>query len=112
MLLKSRERREALIKAWELTRKVLLVAAQVLIDDSSRGQVAYGDGIITSRKTFQKYYEQEELKFTLIKFLVLKLFPLHSVSTSFSEMKVGPNLSARALSLSCYTPRVRSQITV
>jgi len=43
------ERREALIKAWELTRKVLLVA-QVLIDDSSRGQVAYGDGIITSRK--------------------------------------------------------------
>jgi len=27
------ERREALINAWELTRKVLLVAAQVLIND-------------------------------------------------------------------------------
>jgi len=49
------ERREALINAWELTRKVLLVAAQVLINDSSRGQLAYGDGIITSRNTFQKY---------------------------------------------------------
>ena len=56
------ERREALIKAWELTNKVLIVSAQVLIDDRQRGLVAYGDGIITKRNTFQKYYEQEELK--------------------------------------------------
>jgi hypothetical protein len=25
-------------------------------------QIAYGDGVITSRNTFQKYYDQEELK--------------------------------------------------
>lgn len=56
------ERREALIKAWELTQKVLIVAALVLIDDQGSGQVAYGDGVITRRNTFQKYYEQEELK--------------------------------------------------
>jgi DNA phosphorothioation-associated putative methyltransferase len=56
------ERREALIKAWELTGRVLLVAAQVLIDDGNSGQIAYGDGVITRRNTFQKYYEQEELK--------------------------------------------------
>jgi DNA phosphorothioation-associated putative methyltransferase len=56
------ERREALIKAWGLAQKVLIVAAQVLIDDRTRGVIAYGDGIITSRNTFQKYYEQEELK--------------------------------------------------
>jgi DNA phosphorothioation-associated putative methyltransferase len=56
------ERREALLNAWQLTRKLLVVAAQVLIDDSIRGMIAYGDGIITSRNTFQKYYEQEELK--------------------------------------------------
>lgn len=56
------ERREALIKAWELTNRVLIVSAQVLIDDRQRGLVAYGDGIITKRNTFQKYYEQEELK--------------------------------------------------
>ena len=55
------ERREALVNAWELTRKVLLVSAQVLIYEGS-SQVAYGDGVITSRNTFQKYYEQEELK--------------------------------------------------
>ena len=56
------ERREALIKAWKLTHQVLIVAAQVLIDDRDRGIVAYGDGVITRRNTFQKYYEQEELK--------------------------------------------------
>jgi DNA phosphorothioation-associated putative methyltransferase len=57
------ERREALINAWKLAQKVLIVAAQVLIDDRTRGVIAYGDGIITRRHTFQKYYEQEELKF-------------------------------------------------
>jgi DNA phosphorothioation-associated putative methyltransferase len=56
------ERREALINAWQLTNRVLIVSAQVLINDRDRGVIAYGDGIITSRNTFQKYYEQEELK--------------------------------------------------
>jgi len=56
------ERREALLKAWELNRRVLIVSAQVLINDSANRQVAYGDGVITRRNTFQKYYEQEELK--------------------------------------------------
>jgi DNA phosphorothioation-associated putative methyltransferase len=57
-----RERREALLNAWELTHQVLLVAAQVEIDSRDRGRVAYSDGFITRRRTFQKYYEQEELK--------------------------------------------------
>lgn len=56
------ERREALIKAWELTQKILIVSAQILIADRDRGVMAYSDGIITRRNTFQKYYQQEELK--------------------------------------------------
>ena len=56
------ERRQALINAWELTCKVLIVSAQVLINDRSSAQIAYGDGIVTRRNTFQKYYDQEELK--------------------------------------------------
>ena len=56
------ERRDALIAAWELTRRVLVVSAQVAIGDRNRGQVVFGDGVITRRRTFQKYYEQEELK--------------------------------------------------
>ena len=57
-----KERREALVKAWSLTEKILIVSAQVLVDNRQRGLLAYGDGILTSRNTFQKYYQQEELK--------------------------------------------------
>lgn len=56
------ERRESLVKAWELTKEILIVSAQVLVDNRQSGFMAYGDGIITERNTFQKYYEQEELK--------------------------------------------------
>jgi DNA phosphorothioation-associated putative methyltransferase len=56
------ERREALLQAWQLTKKVLLVAAQVEIESREHGRVTYGDGYITRRRTFQKYYQQEELK--------------------------------------------------
>ena len=56
------ERRQALLDAWNLTQKVLIVSAQVLVSDASKNWVAYGDGVVTSRNTFQKYFEQEELK--------------------------------------------------
>ena len=69
------ERREALLEAWKLTRQVLIVAAQVLIDDRDRGTVAYGDGIITRRNTFQKYYEQEELKAYIDRVLEVDAIP-------------------------------------
>jgi DNA phosphorothioation-associated putative methyltransferase len=58
----ERERREALCQAWALTRKVLIVAAQILIGEPGRGHLAWNDGLITTRNTFQKYYEQQELK--------------------------------------------------
>ncbi|NJK49944.1 DNA phosphorothioation-associated putative methyltransferase [Candidatus Gracilibacteria bacterium] len=70
------QRQEALVKAWELTRQVLIVAAQVLIDDRDRGVVAYGDGIITSRNTFQKYYDQEELKIYIDRVLNVDSIPI------------------------------------
>lgn len=65
-----------MINAWELTQKVLLVSPQVLIADSQRGVVAYGDGIITSRNTFQKYYEQEELKIYIDQVLGVDAIPV------------------------------------
>ena len=59
---KPLERKEALLKAWELTHKILIVAAQVVMDNVTSEQIAYGDGVVTSRNTFQKYYDQQELK--------------------------------------------------
>ncbi|MBD2624986.1 DNA phosphorothioation-associated putative methyltransferase [Trichormus variabilis] len=70
------ERREALIQAWELTQKVLLVSAQVLIADHRRGVIAFGDGVITNRNTFQKYYEQEELKIYIDQVLGVDAIPV------------------------------------
>jgi DNA phosphorothioation-associated putative methyltransferase len=69
------ERREALIKAWELTRKVLIVAAQVLITQGN-SQIAYGDGVITTRNTFQKYYDQDELKLYIDQVLGVDAVPV------------------------------------
>ncbi len=69
------ERREALIEAWRLAHKVLLVAAQVLIDAGSN-VVAYSDGVVTTRNTFQKYYEQEELKIYIDRVLGVDAIPV------------------------------------
>ncbi|OUC12868.1 MAG: DNA phosphorothioation-associated methyltransferase [Alkalinema sp. CACIAM 70d] len=69
------ERREALIQAWALTRKVLIVAAQVLIAQGN-SQIAFGDGVITSRNTFQKYYDQEELKLYIDQVLGVDAVPI------------------------------------
>jgi DNA phosphorothioation-associated putative methyltransferase len=70
------ERREALIKAWELSQNVLIVSAQVLISDIGQGQIAYSDGIVSSRNTFQKYFEQEELKLYIDQVLGVDSIPV------------------------------------
>ncbi|MEM6399561.1 MAG: DNA phosphorothioation-associated putative methyltransferase, partial [Cyanobacteria bacterium P01_D01_bin.116] len=59
----TEERLESLKNAWNLAKEVLIVSAQVLVSTiSSKNQLAYGDGVVTRRNTFQKYYEQGELK--------------------------------------------------
>jgi DNA phosphorothioation-associated putative methyltransferase len=105
------ERREALLKAWELTRKVLLVAAQVLIQDSSRGQVAYGDGVITGRNTFQKYYEQEELKLYIDQVLGVDAIPVAlGIYFIFQDEVQAESFRASRFRSRTTTPRVRSRI--
>ena len=56
------ERTEALRQAWGLARRLLVVAAQV--KEAGRGQVSspFGDGVLTGRGTFQKFFGQGELK--------------------------------------------------
>ncbi|MGL5249940.1 MAG: DNA phosphorothioation-associated putative methyltransferase [Enterovibrio sp.] len=56
------ERLEALLSAWELADKILVVSV-MLANDSYVAQFRpYKDGVITSRNTFQKYYAQSEFK--------------------------------------------------
>ena len=58
----EQERRDALKNAWKLAGKLLIVSAQVSVGEPGRGHIAYNDGFITTRNTFQKYFEQSELK--------------------------------------------------
>ncbi|WP_293347743.1 MULTISPECIES: DNA phosphorothioation-associated putative methyltransferase [unclassified Microcoleus] len=105
------ERREALLNAWELTKNLLVVAAQVLIDDPDRGQIAYGDGVITSRNTFQKYYEQEELKIYIDQVLNVDAIPVAlGIYFVFRDAAEGEGFRASRFRSRLATPRVRSQV--
>jgi DNA phosphorothioation-associated putative methyltransferase len=59
------ERRAALRSAWELCQTLLVVAAQVEFAAPDKEQAEYADGVLTSRGTFQKYYNQNELRLYL-----------------------------------------------
>jgi DNA phosphorothioation-associated putative methyltransferase len=56
------ERLEALMGAWDLAEKLLVVGVMLANDDFIAQFTAYKDGVITSRNTFQKYYQQAEIR--------------------------------------------------
>jgi len=57
-----RERSEALLRAYKCARKLLVVSV-MLGGESLSGRFAQcGDGVRTSRNTFQKYFTQQELR--------------------------------------------------
>jgi len=56
------ERTETLRRAWEMSRRLLVVAAQTEFAAPAKELSAFSDGVLTSRGTFQKYYTQAELR--------------------------------------------------
>lgn len=56
------ERLVALNEAWRLTRRLLIVSVMVVGAVPVDGLRRMGDGYLTSRGTFQKYFQQAELK--------------------------------------------------
>lgn len=92
------ERRQTLQQAWELTKQVLIVAAQVLLDDSYQGWLSYGDGVITNRNTFQKYYHPTELKNYLDQVLGVDAIPVDlGIFFIFRDQVIGENFRASCL---------------
>jgi len=59
------ERIEALRGAYELANEILVVSAMLANQEAILG-TPYGDGVLTSRNTFQKYYTQAELRNFLV----------------------------------------------
>jgi DNA phosphorothioation-associated putative methyltransferase len=61
-VIESREEREAaLTGAWSLAQRALIVSARMR-SESDEAWRPWGDGFITGRDTFQKFYEQQELR--------------------------------------------------
>ncbi|CCN82727.1 conserved hypothetical protein [Vibrio nigripulchritudo SFn27] len=56
------ERLEAILNAWDLAEKVLIVSVMLANDKYISQFKPYKDGVITTRNTFQKYYAQSEIK--------------------------------------------------
>jgi DNA phosphorothioation-associated putative methyltransferase len=56
------ERAETLRSAWGIARQLLTVSAQVLMAGRGKEPIEFGDGVLTGRGTFQKFFEQAELK--------------------------------------------------
>ncbi|MDR3105367.1 MAG: DNA phosphorothioation-associated putative methyltransferase [Yokenella regensburgei] len=56
------ERLEALLSAWDLADKILVVSVMLANESYIEQFQPYKDGVITSRNTFQKYYVQSEFK--------------------------------------------------
>jgi DNA phosphorothioation-associated putative methyltransferase len=57
------ERLETLSSAWRLTRRLLVVSAQIGDASTEAPQAtALNDGVLTRRNTFQKYFGQQELQ--------------------------------------------------
>lgn len=56
------ERLEALLNAWELADRLLVISVMLANESYIAQFKSYKDGVITSRNTFQKYYAQSEIK--------------------------------------------------
>jgi DNA phosphorothioation-associated putative methyltransferase len=105
------ERRQTLMKAWSLTQRVLIISAQVLVDDRRRGLVAYGDGVVTNRNTFQKYYEQEELKLYIEQVLEVEAIPAGlGIYLVFRHETEAEFFRASRLYSSLSTPRIQGKV--
>jgi DNA phosphorothioation-associated putative methyltransferase len=101
------ERQTALHQAWKLTKQVLIVSAQILVNEL-RGVLAYGDGILTKRNTFQKYYTQSELKDYIQTVLDVEPMPIGlGVFFVFRDEMQAESFRASQLYALVTTPRIR-----
>jgi DNA phosphorothioation-associated putative methyltransferase len=57
-----RERCATLRRAWDLAQDTLVVSARLTTELTDANLTPYGDGFLTSRGTFQKFFEQQELR--------------------------------------------------
>lgn len=79
------ERRQALKEAWQLAERVLIVTARLTLEELGQSLTRYGDGYLTSRGTFQKFYEHGELRAWIA--MVLAAEPVAAAPGAFYVFK-------------------------
>lgn len=57
-----RERLETLIKAFSLAKEALCISVMISSPYRGTNSIQYGDGTLSSKNTFQKYFDQSEIK--------------------------------------------------
>ena len=101
------ERRSALLDAWRLARQVLIVSVRLRMEARYDGQMSCGDGYLTRINTFQKYYQQQELREYLQ--TNLKVLPVAAgpgVFYCFRDAKERESFVAMRFRRGVSTPRV------
>ncbi len=58
----TNERKNAILEAWRLAKRALVVSARLNHETKGVDLKPFGDGFITAKGTFQKYYSQQELR--------------------------------------------------
>ncbi len=104
----SEERAETPRGAWELCQRVLIVSAQVLVPGRGHAQVEFGDGILTGRGTFQKFFGQVELKTYIESVLEAEAIPAEiGVFYVFKDEAAGQQYLASRYRRATAAPRKR-----
>lgn len=70
------ERIEVLLEAWKLTQRRLLVSTLIAGQESYDEISVFGDGVLTSRNTFQKFFEPSEIRSLLEDTLQMDAVPI------------------------------------
>lgn len=85
------ERIDALREAWSLTRSVLAVSTMIVGQVPISGLAPYGDGYVTSRGTFQKYFQHAELRHLIARTLGVE--PVAAAPGIFFAFRDGEELA-------------------
>jgi DNA phosphorothioation-associated putative methyltransferase len=101
------ERAETLKSAWALARSLLIVSARLVWDARDLAGRPLRDGLLTSKQTFQKFYEQSELSAWIEQTLAVQ--PLAAAPGIFYVFR-DPAAAQQFLANRVYTYRPRVHI--
>lgn len=102
------ERKEVLWNAWGLARKLLIVSARLTIEAKDDVANPFADGLLTRSGTFQKFYEQHELREWIDSSLNVSSVPAApGVFYVFRDQALHQSFIASRYRRKTATPRVR-----